>query len=374
MNYFFTSESVTPWHPDKICDRISDAVLDACLEQDPYARVACECFITTWQLIIWWEITTTAKIDVDAIARRELLYIWYDSPQACFDGQSCGIINLIHQQSVDIAKGVDIGWAGDQGIMFWYATDETNSYMPLSIDLAHKLAHKLFFVRKEWIIDYLLPDGKTQVTLCYDENNNPKIDTIVVSAQHKAGINIDTIKEDILEKIIKPTLWPLYSPDIILYINPTGIFTIGWPHGDTGLTGRKIIVDTYGGWARHGGWAFSGKDPTKVDRSGAYMARYLAKHIVATWLATRCELQISYAIGIDQPLSIFIETWWTERVEKEKIIQLINNNFDLSPEGIISLLSLRNQRYIDATSFGHFGREQFSWEKLDKVDLFRSIL
>lgn len=374
MTYYITSESVTPGHPDKLCDRISDAVLDACLAQDPLSRVACECYATTGIVIVWWEITTKAIIDIEAIAREQIITIGYDSQEACFDGHTCGILNLVHTQSPDIALGVDTGWAGDQGIMFWYATNETSSYLPLSIHLAHRLAEQLTTVRQSHLLDYLLPDGKTQVTIRYDDQWQAHVDTIVLSTQHKADIDQTTLRADVIEHVIKPVLGNYRHDDITFHINPTGLFTIGWPTGDCGLTGRKIIIDTYGGIGRHGGGAFSGKDPTKVDRSGAYIARYLSKNIVAAGLCNRCEIQLSYAIGVAQPLSIFLECFGTERVTISTILETISKNFDLSPNGIITKLDLRHQEYIKTTAFWHFGREGFSWESLDSVKIFKALL
>lgn len=372
--YYLTSESVTPWHPDKICDRISDAILDSYLAQDPNARVACECFITNDTLIIWWEISSTASVNIEAIARQEIINIWYDHPDKFFDGESCKVINLIHTQSPDIALWVDTGGAGDQGIMFGYATNETDSYLPLSIHLAHRLAQQLTLVRQTHLLDYLLPDGKTQVTIGYDDQWNAQIHTIVLSTQHTSDITQEQLKTDIINEVIKPVVWDLRHNDIILHINPTWLFLIGGPVGDTGLTWRKIIVDTYGGIARHGGWAFSGKDPTKVDRSGAYIARYLAKNIVAAGLADRCEIQLSYAIGIAQPLSIFLDCFGTEKVPVHTIIDAILIHFDLSPRGIITKLDLTKQQYKKTTAFWHFGRPGFSWEELDSVEILRDIL
>lgn len=372
--YYLTSESVTPGHPDKICDRISDAILDAYLAQDPHARVACECFITTDRLIIGGEINSSAQVDVEAIARQAIIAIGYDHPDTYFDGHTCTITNLLHTQSPDIALGVDTGGAGDQGLMFWYASNETSSYLPLSIHLAHALAQSLTQLRQSSVLDYLLPDGKTQVTIGVDDEGNAQVHTVVLSSQHKAQVSQEQLRSDIIAQVIKPTLGEYRHEGIILHINPTGLFTIGGPVGDCGLTGRKIIVDTYGGIARHGGGAFSGKDPTKVDRSGAYIARYLAKNIVAAWLADRCELQISYAIGVAQPLSLFIETFGTGTVEEQAIIDTITQNFDLSPRGIISLLDLTQQNYTKTSSFGHFGREGFSWERLDSLEIFKKLL
>lgn len=372
--YYLTSESVTPGHPDKLCDRISDAVLDACLAQDPLSRVACECYATTGLVVIGGEITTKAHIDIEAIARKEIIAIGYNNQEACFDGHTCGILNLVHNQSPDIALGVDTGGAGDQGIMFWYATNETSSYLPLSIHLAHRLSEQLTKVRQSGLLNYLLPDGKTQVTIKNNDDGTREVTTIVLSTQHKASIDQPTLKSDIITHVIKPVLGSYRQDNITFHINPTGLFTIGGPTGDCGLTGRKIIIDTYGGIGRHGGGAFSGKDPTKVDRSGAYIARYLAKNIVASGLCDRCEIQLSYAIGVAQPLSIFLETFWTEKVAISSILETITKNFDLSPTGIITKLNLRQQEYIKTTAFWHFGREGFSWEDLDSVDLFSSLL
>lgn len=372
--YYITSESVTPGHPDKLCDRISDAILDACLSQDPLSRVACECYATTGIVIVGGEITTKAHIDIEAIARKEIVAIGYDSQEACFDGHTCGILNLVHTQSPDIALGVDTGWAGDQGIMFGYATNETSSYLPLSIHLAHRLAEQLTTVRQSGLLDYLLPDGKTQVTIKNNDDGSVVIDTIILSTQHKASVDQATLRADVIEHVIKPVLGNYRHDDITFHINPTGLFTIGWPTGDCGLTGRKIIIDTYGGIGRHGGGAFSGKDPTKVDRSGAYIARYLAKNIVATGLCDRCEIQLSYAIGVAQPLSIFLECFGTEKVAISDILETITTHFDLSPNGIINKLDLRHQEYIKTTAFWHFGREGFSWESLDSVKVFKALL
>ncbi len=374
MTHYITAESVTPWHPDKLCDRISDAVLDACFAQDPHARVACECYATTWVVIVWGEITTTANINIEDIARKEIIAIWYNNSDACFDGNTCAILNLVHRQSPDIAVWVDTGWAWDQWIMFWYATDETPAYMPLPIWYAHRLAEKLYTVRQQWVLPYLLPDGKTQVTVKYNDDGSIAIDTVVLSTQHTPAIDQKTLHTDIIREVIAPVLWEYMHDGITFHINPTGIFTIGGPTGDCGLTGRKIIIDTYGGIWRHGWWAFSGKDPTKVDRSGAYIARYLAKNIVASGIANTCEIQISYAIGVAQPISIYVDCFGTEKVSIDTITKTIHNSFDLSPAGIIKHLKLREQKYLPTTSFGHFGREEFSWEKLDNTNIFASLL
>ena len=374
MSHYLTSESVTPGHPDKLCDRISDAVLDACFAQDPTSRVACECYATTWVVIVWWEITTNANINIEEIARREITAIWYNNAAAHFDGNTCAIINLVHKQSPDIAVGVDTGGAGDQWIMYGYATNETPAYIPLPVYYAHKLAERLYHVRQQNILPYLLPDGKTQVTVHYGDDGNVAIDTIVLSTQHTLAVDQETLRKDIVKEVIVPVLGEYFHPGITYHINPTGIFNIWWPTGDCGLTGRKIIIDTYGGIGRHGGGAFSGKDPTKVDRSGAYMARYLAKNIVASGLCDKCEIQLSYAIGVVQPLSLYLDCFGTHKVPVQTIIDTIRTHFDLSPKGIIDTLHLRQQHYIDTTAFGHFGRQGFSWEEVDSVGVFAPLL
>lgn len=374
-HYYFTSESVTGGHPDKICDQISDAVLDAILAQDPNGRVACECCTTTGMVLIMGEISTTANIDIPAIARKVICDIGYDSSEKGFDGNTCAIINSIDKQSADIALGVDRMGAGDQGMMFGYACKETPELMPLPISLAHKLASKLTQVRKDGTLDYLRPDGKSQVTVEYDENNNPvRVDTIVISSQHSDKISIDKLRKDIIEKVIIPTIpSELLDDNTIYHINPTGNFVIGGPMGDSGLTGRKIIVDTYGGYARHGGGAFSGKDPTKVDRSAAYAARYVAKNIVAAGLADKCEVQLAYAIGVAEPVSVFIETFGTGKIPNTDISELVKTNFDLTPAGIIKALDLRRPIYQQVAALGHMGRTDIDipWEKTDKIDNLR---
>lgn len=374
-HYYFTSESVTGGHPDKICDQISDAVLDAILAQDPNGRVACECCTTTGMVLIMGEISTTANIDIPAIARKVICDIGYDSSEKGFDGNTCAIINSIDKQSVDIALGVDRMGAGDQGMMFGYACKETPELMPLPISLAHKLASKLTQVRKDGTLDYLRPDGKSQVTVEYDENNNPvRVDTVVISSQHSDKVSIDKLRKDIIEKVIIPTIpSELLDDNTIYHINPTGNFVIGGPMGDSGLTGRKIIVDTYGGYARHGGGAFSGKDPTKVDRSAAYAARYVAKNIVAAGLADKCEVQLAYAIGVAEPVSVFIETFGTGKIPDTDISELVKTNFDLTPAGIIKTLDLRRPIYQQVAALGHMGRTDIDvpWEKTDKIDNLR---
>lgn len=369
----FTSESVTEGHPDKICDQISDAILDACLEQDPFSRVACECLITTNKLIIAGEITTQAQVNYEAIARKVICDIGYDSEEKFFDGKSCEVEVLIHTQSPDIAMGVDTWGAGDQGIMFGYASNETQSFLPMPIDLAHKLAFQLSKVRKSWLLSFLRPDGKTQVSVEYENGKAKRIATIVVSTQHSKDITQEELHQAIKKEVIAPIVGDLMDEETVVHINPTGSFYVGGPVGDCGLTGRKIIVDSYGGMGRHGGGAFSGKDPTKVDRSAAYMARYLAKNIVASGLCEKCELQISYAIGVKQPVSLFLEDFWTAKVEKKLILELIQNHFDLSPQWIIDFLQLRKPIYQATASYGHFGKQELSREQLGSLELFRKL-
>ena len=371
---FITSESVTEWHPDKICDQISDAILDACLEQDPFSRVACECLITTNKLIIAWEITTKAKVDYEKIARQTIVEIGYDDLDKFFDGNTCDIQILLDTQSSDIAMWVYTGGAGDQWMMFGYATNETESFLPATIHYSHELAKQLAKVRKNLTLPFLLADGKTQVTVEYENDKISRIDTIVVSSQHIKNISQKEIFDGIKKEVILPIVWDLIDENTKIYINPTGSFYIWWPAWDSGLTGRKIIVDTYGGIARHGWWAFSGKDPTKVDRSAAYMARYLAKNIVASGLCDKCEIQLSYAIGVAQPVSIFLEDFSTIKIEKNKIVDFIIQNFDLSPKWIIEYLDLRNPIYKQTASYGHFGNEKYSREKLDKIEEFKNLL
>lgn len=389
----FTSESVTEGHPDKICDQISDAILDALYEQDPYSRVACETLTNTGFVMVMGEVTTKANIDIPQIVRDTVVEIGYDSSEKGFDGNTCAVMVALDKQSPDIAMGVDkaleakegnedaaiesIG-AGDQGMMFGYATNETEEYMPYSAALAQKLARQLAKVRKDGTLPYLRADGKTQVTVEYDENNKPvKLDAIVVSSQHALEISQEQIHEDIKKYVIDAVVdHSMIDEDTKIYINPTGRFVIGGPNGDSGLTGRKIIVDTYGGVARHGGGAFSGKDCTKVDRSAAYAARYAAKNIVAAGLADRCEIQLSYAIGVARPTSIMIDTFGTGKLSEDKIVEIVRENFDLRPAGIIKMLDLRRPIYKQTAAYGHFGRHDLDlpWERLDKVEALKKYL
>lgn len=387
----FTSESVTEGHPDKICDQISDAILDALLAQDPMSRVACETAITTGLVLVMGEVTTTAQVDLQNIIRNTIREIGYDASEKGFDANTCGVMVALDKQSTDIAMGVDkaleakltdsqieaIG-AGDQGMMFGYATNETDEYMPYPIHLAHRLSRQLSKVRKDGTLPYLRPDGKSQVTVEYDESGNPsRIDAVVISSQHSEDVSWDQIKEDIREKVIDPILpAELLDDDTKYYINPTGRFVIGGPNGDSGLTGRKIIVDTYGGWARHGGGAFSGKDCTKVDRSAAYAARYVAKNLVAAGLCDKAEIQLSYAIGVASPTSIRIDTFGTGKLSEDKLVDIIRENFDLRPAGIIKMLDLRRPIYKQTAAYGHFGRTDIDlpWEKTDKVDDLKKYL
>jgi len=374
MKYYITSESVTSGHPDKLCDRISDAVLDACLEQDPDSRVACETLVTTWTVIVSWEITTKAQVNYTDLVRQTIKEIGYNEPEACFDWDEVWVHLLINTQSPDIAQWVDTGWAGDQWIMYGYATNESDNYLPLPINLAHKLAKKLQEVRENWILPYLLPDWKTQVTIEFEDHKPVRVDAIVISNQHRASVSGEELKKGIIENVINPVVWDMIDDKTILHINPTWKFVIGWPKWDCGLTWRKIIIDTYGWVGRHWGWAFSGKDPSKVDRSGAYIARYLAKNIVASGVCDRAEIQLSYAIWVVEPVSIYVDCFWTEKVSREKIIEAIKNNFDLSQNGIIKKLDLKRPIFKKTTSYGHFGRDDVSWETLDSVDIFKELL
>ena len=369
--YLFTSESVTEGHPDKIADQISDAILDACLAEDPTSRVACETLTATGLVVVAGEITTKAYVDIQSLVRGVVSSIGYNNALYGFDSNTCAVISSINKQSGDIAMGVDTGGAGDQGMMFGYACNENEDLMPTPISLAHKLTMRLTEVRKNGKLSYLRPDGKSQVTVEYDANHKPKrIDAVVISTQHAETIGNDELRSDILKHVIQAVLPAnLLDEDTKYHINPTGRFVIGGPMGDTGLTGRKIIVDTYGGMGRHGGGAFSGKDPTKVDRSAAYMARYIAKNVVAAGLADRCEVQLAYAIGVAEPVSVLVDTFGTEKVDKEIIPDLIRKNFKLTPKGIIESLNLRRPIYCKTAAYGHFGRsdKDFTWEATDKA-------
>ena len=387
---FFTSESVTEGHPDKVCDRISDAVLDDILAHDPEARVACECCAATGMVMVFGEITTTHSYDIRSIVKKTVEEIGYTDPTMGFSADGIAILNTLNKQSADIAMGVDksqeakagedtdneIG-AGDQGMMFGYATNETDEYLPAPIYFAQKLAKKLTQVRKDGQFPYLRPDGKTQVTVEYDGDSVKRIDTVVLSTQHTPDVSQETIKNDMIEHVIKPTLdSSLIDDNTKYFINPTGRFVIGGPHGDSGLTGRKIIVDTYGGYAPHGGGAFSGKDPTKVDRSACYMARYISKNIVAASLADKCQIQLAYAIGVARPVSVRIDTFGTGKLSDEKLSEIVNKEFDLRPSAIIKTLDLRRPIYSQTAAYGHFGRNELDlpWEKLDMVETLKHYL
>ena len=366
--FYFTSESVTEGHPDKLCDYISDSILDECLKQDKNSRVAVETFVSNNNVTIAGQITTKANINVEQIARDVIKEVGFDNSSTDMDYRTCNINIDISKQSPDIAMGVDIGGAGDQGIMFGYACDETENYMPYAIDMAHKLSKKLTEVRKSGEIGYLRPDGKTQVTVEYENNKPKRIETILISTQHNENVDITEIKKDITEKVILKVIpKEMIDKKTNIYINPTGRFVIGGPLGDTGLTGRKIIVDTYGGYARHGGGCFSGKDASKVDRSAAYMLRHIAKNIVANGYAKKCEIQVAYAIGMKEPLSIYINTFNTGIIPEEEIVDLIKNKFNLTPDGIIDYLQLKDPIYTKTTNYGHFGKEYLPWEKIIKL-------
>ena len=372
MKHYISAESVTCGHPDKMCDQISDAILDACLREDPDSRVACECMTTTGTIIVSWEITTNAWVNFQDIARDVVREIWYDSLEAGFSADDVGVQILINAQSPDIAQGVDTGWAWDQWIMFGYASNENKAYMPTPIYLAHKLAKRLEFVRKDGTLPYLLPDGKTQVSCEYENGKLLRIATVVISTQHRKNISQEKLHAWVLQKVIKSELWGLIDEHTIFHINPTWKFEIGWPKWDCGLTGRKIIIDTYGWIGRHWGGAFSGKDPSKVDRSAAYMARYLAKNIVAAGLCDICEIQLAYAIGVIDPVSIYVDITWGN-ISEEKIISTIRENFDLSQQGIIKFLDLKKAIYQKTSTYGHFGRDDVSWEELNSVNIFQTL-
>ena len=373
--YLFTSESVTEGHPDKIADQISDSILDAILAQDPVGRVACETLVTTGLAIIAGEITTSCYVDFPKIVRDTIKDVGYTRAKFGFDSETCAVLSSIHEQSPDIAQGVDPGGAGDQGLMFGYACTETAELMPMPIMLAHKLVKGLSCARRDGVLDYLRPDGKSQVSVEYDNGKPIRVDTVVVSTQHSSTVSNDTLREDIIDKIISRVIpADMMDSNTRLLINPTGRFVVGGPHGDAGVTGRKIIVDTYGGAAPHGGGAFSGKDPTKVDRSACYMARYVAKNVVAAGLAERCMVQLAYAIGVAEPVSVFIDTFGTGVVADEKIGELVRAHFKLTPRGIIESLDLRRPIYKKTAAFGHFGRTEpeFTWEKTDKAAALRA--
>ena len=381
MRHFFTSESVTEGHPDKVCDQISDAVLDAILAQDPEAHVACECAATTGMVLVMGEISTSAYVPIDKIARDKIIEIGYDRAKYGFDGSSCAVLVSVDEQSPDIARGVvrenaDQG-AGDQGMMFGYACDETPEYMPLAISLAHRLTRRLAQVRKDGTLPYLRPDGKSQVTVEYDDDRAVRIDAVVLSTQHAPDVDQQTIYDDMLEHVIRPILpEALLDENTKYFVNPTGRFVIGGPQGDSGLTGRKIIVDTYGGYAHHGGGAFSGKDPSKVDRSAAYAMRHVAKNLVAAGLAKKCEVGVAYAIGVAKPVSVLVDSYGTGELDDERLAAIVNEAFDLRPAAIIRDLDLKRPIYAQTASYGHFGRDDLDlpWERLDKVEALKKYL
>jgi len=378
MPYLFTSESVSEGHPDKVCDAISDGVLDALLATDPKSRVACETFVTTGLVVVGGEVTTKGYIDVEKIVRDTIKKIGYTKAEYKFDSESCGVLNSIHSQSPDIAMGVDTGGAGDQGIMFGYACNQTPEYMPMPIVYAHKLVKKLADIRKRKnkLMPYLRPDSKSQVTIEYSDDHKPlRVDSVVISTQHDEAVSQNKIKKDVIEQVIKKIIPKrLLDKKTKYYVNPTGRFEIGGPHGDSGLTGRKIIVDTYGGWAPHGGGAFSGKDPSKVDRSATYAARHIAKNVVASKLASECLVQLAYAIGVAEPVSVFVNTKGTGKITDSEIANMIKKEVNLTPKGIIARLKLLRPIYQKTSSYGHFGRNEFTWEQLDLVNKFKKYL
>jgi len=375
VNYLFTSESVTEGHPDKVSDQISDAILDAIIAQDPTCRVACETLVTTGLAFVAGEITTSCYVEIPDIVRETIKDIGYTRAKYGFDWETCSVITSIHNQSPDIAMGVDIGGAGDQGLMFGYASNETPELMPMPILLAHKITRRLTEMRKKDILPYLRPDGKSQVTIEYRDTKPVRVATVVVSSQHSLDVSLKELKEDIVEKVIKPVIPPeiMDEENIIYHINPTGRFVVGGPQGDTGVTGRKIIVDTYGGVGSHGGGAFSGKDPSKVDRSASYMARYIAKNLVAAGIADKCEVQLAYAIGVPDPVSILIDTHQTGKVSQDKIVKLVRDHFPMTPKGMIEHLKLRRPIYKKTAAYGHFGRNEleFTWERTDMAEALR---
>jgi len=373
MKTYITSESVSSGHPDKVCDQVSDAILDACLEQDSNSRVACETMVTTWIAIVSGEISTKANVNYTEVVRNTISKIGYNESEAHYNGNDISVNLLINTQSPDIAQWVDTGWAGDQWIMFGYASNETPTFMPTPIYWAHKLAKRLEEVRNERILPFLLPDGKTQVTVEYENDKPVRVSTVVISNQHRIDITQEELKAGIKKEVIDFVLWDFIDEETIIHINPTGVFQIGWPKGDCGLTGRKIIIDTYGWIGRHGWWAFSWKDPSKVDRSWAYIARYLAKNIVASGICDKCEVQLSYAIWVVEPTSIYVDCFWTETVSQDKIINAISDNFDLSQNGIIKKLDLKRPIYNKTAAYWHFGRDDVSWEELDSLDIFKSL-
>ncbi len=371
MRYFFTSESVTEGHPDKLCDQVSDAILDAIYEKDPYARVACEALVTRGVIYVAGEISTACYVEIPRIVRNLVKEVGYTDPNMGFDYGSCGVITAIQEQSPDIARGVDIGGAGDQGLMFGYACTQTEELMPLPIMLAHKLVKRLAYIREKKLVDYLRPDGKSQVTVEYEDNIPKRVETVIIGAHHNHQVKTDKLREDIKELVIKYVIAPqLLDKNTKIFINATGRFEIGGPVADTGVTGRKIMVDTYGGWARHGGGCLSGKDPTKVDRSASYMTRYIAKNIVASGIAEECEIQLAYCIGVADPVAVMVNSFGTAKVDEEKLEKAIREIFPLTPQGIINHLKLLRPIYRKTACYGHFGREEegFRWEETDKVE------